>query len=99
MQRRTITLIAGLAIAALIFAPGASAQDSSERGYGGAGGEVQAQVSGGDTGPQGRGGGTADSVGGLPFTGLDLAAALGGGLLLLGAGIVLSRFVARETAA
>jgi hypothetical protein len=71
------------AIALLAFAPGAFAQNSSAKTYGGGGGNVQTQVaSGGPTDPSAK----APDSGSLPFTGFDIGLAFGGGLLLLGLG-------------
>lgn len=89
--------ILGLAVGLLLVsAPSALAQGSSEGVYEGPGGEVQTQVASGS----GDGASADDGAGGgLPFTGLDLAAALGGGLILLGTGMVLSRLVTRDSTA
>jgi hypothetical protein len=76
-----------LALLVLVLAPLALAQTPSERGYGGAGGVV------GEVGGGGGGGGvSASGSGGLPFTGLDLAFLVGGGLLLIALGVGLRRF-------
>ena len=99
----------GLAAVAVVFAlaPAALAQESSGAGYGGEGGGVAGQVDHGDGGAAGQAGGggnaaseasNADESGLLPFTGLDVALILGGGLLLLAGGVALSRIVARNTA-
>lgn len=69
----------------LAFAPaafGAGASGSAGKGYGGNGGNVQNEVS------QGAAQGAA-SKGSLPFTGLDLALLVVGGvsLLVVGAGL------------
>jgi hypothetical protein len=70
----------GALLVALFLVPSALAQGgSAEQGYGGEGGNVQTGVSaGGDA-----------AAGGLPFTGLDLALLVIGGLtlLLVGAGL------------
>lgn len=55
--------------------------------YQGAGGEAQQDVAGGG----------ADTLGSLPFTGLDLALIVGAGLLLVLVGFSLRRFAARRT--
>ena len=95
----------GLATVAAVFvlAPAALAQESSGAGYGGEGGGVAGQVEGG--GAAGQAGGNAaseasnaDESGLLPFTGLDVALIVGGGLLLLAGGLALSRMVARNPA-
>lgn len=71
-------------IAALAFAPGALAQNSSVDTYGGSSGNIQSKIS--DPGDPGDPSATATDPGSLPFTGLDLGLAAGGGLLLLGVG-------------
>jgi hypothetical protein len=72
-------------IAVLAFAPGAFAQNSSVDTYGGSGGNIQSGISDpGDPGDPGDP--SATDAGSLPFTGLDLGLAAGGGLLLLGLG-------------
>jgi hypothetical protein len=109
---RGICLLAAI-IAVLALAPAAFAQ-STGTGYGGTAGGIQGQVgaggsagSGGTAGAVESGGtGSAASEAGssaedgslLAFTGLDLALIVGGGLLLLGGGVALSRMVARNPA-
>jgi hypothetical protein len=95
-------------VAVLALAPAAFAQ-STGAGYGGQAGGTAGQVQGGST----PGGGTAgaeasknaaseasspDQGGLLAFTGLDVALIVGGGLLLLGSGVALSRVVSRNPA-
>ena len=78
-------------VSSVVFAPAALAQNASVKTYGG-GANFTAQVAAqGGSG----GSGSADPVaaGGLPFTGLDLALAFGGGLALLMVGLVLARLV------
>lgn len=85
-------MIAVVAVLALATAPAALAQSSSVDTYGGQGGNTVAQVGdSGGSGGSGSGSGDPSATGALPFTGFDLALAAGGGLLLLGAGIALSR--------
>ena len=95
-------------VAVLALAPAAFAQ-STGTGYSGQAGQVAGQVQQGGNGPSvhavagttahGSAASNASSSNGvLPFTGLDLALIAGGGLLLLGAGIALSRLVARNPA-
>lgn len=94
---KRITKILGLAtiVAVLAFAPSAMAQNASSSGYGGQSSDLVA-VSGG-TGSGGSGTGTSESSSGsLPFTGLDVGLAAGGGLLLLLIGLAMSRAVSRE---
>jgi hypothetical protein len=76
-------------VSSVVFAPAALAQNASVKTYGG-GANFSAQVA-----AQGGGSGSADPVaaGGLPFTGLDLVLAFGGGLALLMVGLVLARLV------
>ena len=77
---RVSVLFAAL-LSALVLASTAIAGGSAERGYGGQGGGVQAQL---DQPIQ-----QATPTGALPFTGLDLALLVGGGagLVLVGAGL------------
>lgn len=100
MNIKTMRHVATLVVvASLAFAPSALAQGSSTSGYNPPGAEVENLVGGGanDGGPTGTA--SADEAGGLPFTGLDLSLALGGGLVLLLAGLGLSRALSRDTAA
>ncbi len=94
---KRITKILGLAsiVAVLAFAPSAMAQNASSSGYSGQSSELVAV--GGGSGSGGSGTGTSDPSGSsLPFTGLDVGLAAGGGLLLLLIGLAMSRAVARE---
>jgi hypothetical protein len=65
---------------ALVVAPTALAAGSVQATYGGTAGVSQAQVS-----PAA----TASTSGALPFTGLDLMLLVGGGMLLLLAGVAI----------
>ena len=97
-----------MVIAALALAPAAFAQ-STGTGYGGTAGGVAGQVAQGGNGNNDGTNGTAGTgsvatrasgnSGFLPFTGLDVALLLGGGLLLVGTGVGLSRLVGRQSAA
>jgi hypothetical protein len=95
-----------MVIAALALAPAAFAQ-STGTGYGGTAGGVAGQVAQGGNGNNPNGTAGTGSVatrasgnsGFLPFTGLDVALLIGGGLLLLGTGVGLSRLVGRQSAA
>jgi len=55
--------------------------------YNGAGGNVQAQV---------KGTAASNTLGSLPFTGLDLALIVGGGLVLVVAGVSVRRLANRK---
>jgi hypothetical protein len=72
----------------LVAAPVAFAGGSVKAGYGGGAG-VQNEVA--------QSGGVQGASGSLPFTGLDLALLVIGGLMLLVVGMVLRRAVKRTT--
>lgn len=94
MKRTTKILGLATVIVALAFAPAAMAQNASSAGYGGQGSDLVA-ISG--SGGSGGSGTTSESDGGsLPFTGLDVGLAAGGGLLLLLIGLGMSRAISRE---
>ena len=93
-----ISMVTAVVIAAMT-ASVALAQNSSVKGYGGKGGATQsALTSGGPGSTNAAGGPTAESTGSgaLPFTGLDIGLALGGGLLLLGAGAAITALTPRR---
>jgi hypothetical protein len=73
--KRLAALASGV-IAYLVMASVALAQQPTQSGYGGTGGNIQGDVEGG---------------GSLPFTGLDLLLLVGAGVLLLAAGFALRR--------
>jgi len=75
----------------------ALAQDSSVGGYGGSGGEVASALNSGDGGgdPGDPGASGSAEASSLPFTGLDLGWMVGGGILLVGAGIGMGRTASR----
>jgi hypothetical protein len=73
--KRFAALASGV-IAYLVMASVALAQQPTQSGYGGTGGNIQGDVEGG---------------GSLPFTGLDLLLLVGAGVLLLAAGFALRR--------
>ena len=83
-----------MVVAALLAAPAASAQDSSVGTYGG-GGNLSDQVAGAAAGDPGDPSDPPDP-GALPFTGLDLGLALGGGLLLIAVGATIATMAPRS---
>ena len=97
--RRGAALAALVATSAALWmgAPTALAQSSSVNTYGGTGGNVVSKVDGPTADPPATSG--SQTTGTLPFTGFDLALAALGGLLLLGAGVALSRAVESRPAA
>jgi hypothetical protein len=75
------------AISALVLVGSAlAAGNQKPAGYQGNGGNVQEQVKGAG----------ANTLGALPFTGLDLALIVGGGLVLVIAGISIRRVAGRK---
>ena len=84
---RRLGVVLAVAMIAAAFATGAWAQEPSQTGYGG-GGTVLGGV-------QDRG---SDTGGTLPFTGIDLALLVGGGILLAGVGAGLVRAGTRNAA-
>jgi hypothetical protein len=99
MRSRTIhkMLATGLVVtvATLALAASAFSQSSSVDTYAGGGGEFQSQVN--DPVDPGDPSATADTSSALPFTGLDLGLAAGGGLLLLGVGAGMARLSREAT--
>jgi hypothetical protein len=79
-----ISIFCAALIAALALAAGSLAA-SKPPAYRGAGGEVQQEVKGG-----------TNTLGSLPFTGLDLALIVGGGLALVIAGVSIRRVANRR---
>ncbi|MEO7197091.1 MAG: hypothetical protein ABIZ50_01315 [Solirubrobacterales bacterium] len=86
-------MISAILAAALMIPAAASAQSPPVGGYGGSGGNVQNVLTGGSTGSDSAtsSSDTSASTGTLPFTGLDIGWMIGGGILLVGAGIAMSR--------
>lgn len=73
---KRLAAFASSVLAYLVLASVALAQEPTQSGYGGTGGNIQGDVEGG---------------GSLPFTGLDLLLLVGAGALLLAAGLTLRR--------
>jgi hypothetical protein len=73
---KVLAAFSGALLTCLVMASVALAQQPTEGGYGGTGGNIQGDVEGG---------------GSLPFTGLDLLLLVGAGALLLAAGFTLRR--------
>lgn len=92
--------LAGVALLALVLtlglSPSAFAQESSRATYGGP--SPQVFSGGGSGGAAGGPSASADAAddGSLPFTGLDLGLAAGGGILLLGAGVAMAAATSRR---
>jgi hypothetical protein len=97
LKARSLIVALVLTVAALTASSAAFAAGSAQHLYGGRGGNVQADIQGGANDPHGTKGTTAsaETPGGLPFTGLDLTLMLGGGLVLIASGAALSRLAIR----
>jgi hypothetical protein len=81
-----LKIVFAVVIGALVVAGGSfAAQAAKPPAYNGNAGNVQEQVKG-----------ASNTLGSLPFTGLDLALIVGGGLLLVLAGVSLRRVAARR---
>lgn len=81
-----LKMVLAVAIGALVVAGGSLAASAAKPpAYRGNAGNVQQQVKG-----------ASNTLGSLPFTGLDLALIVGGGLLLVLAGVSLRRVAARR---
>jgi hypothetical protein len=112
-NRKALATVAALMSAVFVLAlvPAANAQ-APVTGYGGQGGVAgttasDAQSVGGERASGGSGNGNGngnvaatatESNDLLPFTGTDLLAIFGGGLVLLASGVLLSRVVVRDPA-
>ena len=114
VNRKALASLSALASVVFVLAlvPAANAQ-APVTGYGGQGG-VAGTVAGGNAGQSVGGerasGGSGNNGNGnvageaqasndlLPFTGMDLLAIIGGGLVLLASGVLLSRIVVRDPA-
>ena len=95
--RRIAVLVATLAIAGLVFGGSALAQ-TQPSGYQGAGSGTQEKVGSAGVQSQSQQAPAARTIGSLPFTGFDLAVAVGGGLLLILAGTAIRRSSKRARA-
>ena len=83
-----------------LLASSAAAQSSSVGTYGGEGANAAANIAlnaSGSADPSSASGSAAS--GGLPFTGMDVMLALGGGILLLLAGLALARILQPQVSA
>ena len=89
---KKIGALAATVVSALVLSAGAGAQTQLQtpRGYQGPAGAVQQQVRAGV--------GESKTLGSLPFTGLDLALAVGAGLLLLLSGGAMRRLATKRAA-
>lgn len=106
IRTRTRTAVAIAATALMAGAPAAQAATGALEGYATNGDKAQGDVAGVESGsgPSSPSHGTAahaaastqpQSVGGLPFTGLDLLVTGGAGLVLVGTGLALRGAVRR----
>lgn len=89
-MKRLIGLVMVIVVMALAPVAAAQSEDPAVNAYGGVAGEIQGTLDEPATEE-------TQTVGTLPFTGLDLALAGGAGILLLGLGIGLRR-ASRNTA-
>lgn len=84
----------------LLFASGAAAQSSSVETYGGEGANAALNIALNASGSADPGSASNSAAsGGLPFTGLDVMLALGGGIVLLSLGLALSRILQPQVSA
>jgi hypothetical protein len=93
---KALTALAATVLVAAVFAVSALAQTPTGSGYGGQAGGSLGGVAGGGAGGQAGGVPASQATGSLPFTGIDLALLVVGGLALTGVGAGLVRAGARK---
>lgn len=93
---KALTALAATILVAAVFAVSALAQTPTGSGYGGQAGGSLGGVAGGQAGGQAGGVPASQATGSLPFTGIDLALLVVGGLALTGVGAGLVRAGARK---
>jgi hypothetical protein len=93
---KALTALAATVLVAAAFAVSALAQTPTGSGYGGQAGGSLGGVAGGQAGAQAGGVPASQATGSLPFTGIDLALLVVGGLALTGIGAGLVRAGARK---
>jgi hypothetical protein len=93
---KALTALAATVLVAAVFAVSALAQTPTGSGYGGQAGGSLGGVAGGQAGAQAGGVPASQATGSLPFTGIDLALLVVGGLALTGIGAGLVRAGARK---
>ena len=93
---KALTALAATVLVAAVFAVSALAQTPTGSGYGGQAGGSLGGVAGGQAGGQAGGVPASQATGSLPFTGIDLALLVVGGLALTGVGAGLVRAGARK---
>jgi hypothetical protein len=93
---KALTALAATILVAAVFAVSALAQTPTGSGYGGQAGGSLGGVAGGGAGGQAGGVPASQATGSLPFTGIDLALLVVGGLALTGVGAGLVRAGARK---
>ena len=93
---KALTALAATVLVAAVFAVSALAQTPTGSGYGGQAGGSLGGVAGGQAGAEAGGVPASQATGSLPFTGIDLALLVVGGLALTGVGAGLVRAGARK---
>jgi len=93
---KALTALAATVLVAAVFAVSALAQTPTGSGYGGQAGGSLGGVADGQAGAQAGGVPASQATGSLPFTGIDLALLVVGGLALTGVGAGLVRAGARK---